>query len=101
MADWVEVVYALPGIQIVRRLAWREGMTVAEAIAASGLSVRFPEIDLERQAVGVFGRPCPLTRELQPGERVEIYRPLRCDPREVRRLRARRPSRTDGGRSRR
>ncbi|BCX89835.1 conserved hypothetical protein [Methylomarinovum tepidoasis] len=100
MADWVEVVYALPEIQVVRRLPWHEGMTVAEAIEACGLTARFPEIDLERQPVGVFGRICPLTRELRPGERVEIYRPLRCDPKEARRLRVRQP-RTGGGRNRR
>lgn len=100
MADWVEVVYALPEIQVVRRLPWRERMTVAEAIEACGLTGRFPEIDLARQPVGVFGRLCGLDRVLKAGERVEIYRPLRCDPREARRLRVRQP-RTGGGRSRR
>lgn len=60
-----------------------------DAIEASGILERFPEIDLDRQPVGVFGRHCRLQDPLRDGDRVEIYRPLIADPKEMRRRRAR------------
>lgn len=84
----VEVVYALPDEQSVVRLELPDAAPVRDAIASSGLLERYPEIDLSRQSVGVFGRICGLEETLRDGDRVEIYRPLRIDPKEQRRARA-------------
>ncbi|MEO8835595.1 MAG: RnfH family protein [Caldimonas sp.] len=64
--------------------------TALDAIRASGLLERHAELDLDTQAVGVWGRVCALDTLLREGDRVEIYRPLAMDPNEARRLRARR-----------
>ncbi len=85
MAETVEVVYALTQCQCLKTVLLQDGMTVAEAIESSGLLEQFPEIDLEKHRVGVFGCVCRLDRRLNPGERVEIYRPLAIDPMEARR----------------
>ena len=66
-----------------------ETATAIDAIRASGLAERFPEIDIEGSTLGVWGRVCALQTPLQAGDRVEIYRPLTMDPNEARRLRAR------------
>ena len=84
----IEVVYALPEAQHVLSLHLPAGATVAEAIAASGICGRHPEIDLARTAVGVFGRRVSLDRPLRHDDRVEIYRPLAADPKTSRRRRA-------------
>jgi putative ubiquitin-RnfH superfamily antitoxin RatB of RatAB toxin-antitoxin module len=84
----VEVVYALPDGQTVLSVQLPAGATVAEAIAASGICGQHPEIDLARQAVGVFGRRVSLDRPLRPDDRVEIYRSLTADPKTSRRRRA-------------
>lgn len=81
----VSVAWALPGEQIVVPLEVAAGTTAAEAVRASGLPERFPEIDPHHQAIGVFGRLVSPDRVLQEGDRVEIYRPLQMDPREARR----------------
>ena len=81
----VEVAYALPGRQSLVAVEMPAGATVEEAIRRSGLLEVFPGIDLERNAVGVFGRRCRPGDALHDGDRVEIYRPLQADPREVRR----------------
>lgn len=84
----VDVVYALRQRQYVFSVHLPAGATVAEAIAASGICGRHPEIDLTRQAVGVFGHRVNLDRRLRYGDRVEIYRPLAADPKTSRRRRA-------------
>ena len=84
----VEVVLALAHEQRLERIRVPEGTSVEEAIARSGLCRRYPGVDVSEGNVGIFGTPVPLERPLQPGDRVEIYRPLRMDPREQRRLRA-------------
>jgi hypothetical protein len=61
---------------------------VAEAIERSGIIERFPEIDLAKNKVGIFGKLAKLDKVLQPGDRVEIYRPLIADPKEARKKRA-------------
>ena len=86
----IEVVYALPARQELIELELEPGATVADAVRASGLARRHPEIDPERGPFGIFARRAPPTRVLRPGDRVEIYRPLRVDPKEARRRRARR-----------
>lgn len=96
----VEVVYARPDAHAVCTVRLTPGACVREAIERSGILVRFPEIDLGRQRVGVFGRLCDLDATLAAGDRVEIYRPVRVDPKEARRRRARghgRSARPSGG----
>lgn len=84
----IEVVYALPEKQTVLSVHLPAGATVADAIAAAGICTRHPEIDLARQAVGIFGHRVSLERRLRHDDRVEIYRPLAADPKTSRRRRA-------------
>ena len=84
----VEVAYALPTEQVILYLEVEEGTIVRDAISRSGILDRFPDIDLSRNKVGVFGKLAKLDTVLHPKDRVEIYRPLIADPKEVRRRRA-------------
>lgn len=81
----VEVAYATPARQFLRTVEVPEGATVEQAIRASGVLGLFPEIDLGRNAVGVFSVRRELDDVVRAGDRVEIYRPLLADPRAVRR----------------
>ena len=85
----VEVVYALRDEQVLIALEVDEGTTAEQAVARSGILVRFPEIAAARMPVGIFGRVVSPDTPLRNGDRVEIYRPLSVDPKEVRRKRAR------------
>ena len=82
----IEVVYALAERQVLRRVSLPEGSSVADAIRASGLREEFPEIDTRR--VGIHGKPVHPEATLRDRDRVELYRPLKADPKEVRRARA-------------
>jgi putative ubiquitin-RnfH superfamily antitoxin RatB of RatAB toxin-antitoxin module len=84
----VEVAYALPDRQIVLTLDVDANATIEAVIRASGILAKFPEIDLATNKVGVFGKLGTLKDTLHPGDRVEIYRPLIADPKEVRKKRA-------------
>lgn len=57
--------------------------TVNDAIARSGILDMFPHIDLATQKVGIFGRIVKPDSSLRAGDRVEIYRPITCDPQTV------------------
>nr|WP_188629047.1 RnfH family protein [Oceanisphaera marina] len=84
----VEVVYALPNKQTVLSLKVPEGEQVRQVIEQSGILQQYPEIDLDSNMVGVFGRQVKLDQVLLNGDRIEIYRPLLADPKEIRRRRA-------------
>jgi putative ubiquitin-RnfH superfamily antitoxin RatB of RatAB toxin-antitoxin module len=84
----IEVIYALPAKQQLVTLKLPSGSTVKEAIEASGLLQKYPEIDLAKNKIGVFAKLGKLDARLQEHDRVEIYRPLIADPKEVRRQRA-------------
>jgi len=86
----VEVVYALADKQKLLRLTVPQGTTVREAALRSGMEGFFPGLDLATSPLGIFGKavPKPDERVLEEGERVEIYRPLVADPKEVRKQRA-------------
>ncbi|MGH8434468.1 MAG: RnfH family protein [Pseudomonas sp.] len=86
----VEVVYALADQQRLLRLNVPYGTTVRQAVEQSGIAAHFPGLDLASCALGIFGKAVanPQDRVLEEGERVEIYRPLIADPKEVRKLRA-------------
>ncbi len=90
MADslHIEVVYALPDRQEVARLQLQEGTTVQQAVEASGLLAKFPEIDLAKNKLGIYAKLTKLDAVLRDRDRVEIYRPLIADPTEVRKQRA-------------
>ena len=85
----VEVAYATPERQLVLPLDVPRGCTVGEAIERSAIREEFPGLAVNFDAVGIFGRKAPAGQVLQPGDRVEIYRPLIADPKEARRKRAR------------
>jgi hypothetical protein len=84
----VEVAYALRERQALIAVEVVEGATIEEAIQRSGLLEAFPEIDLQRAKVGIFGRPAALDERMRDRDRVEIYRPLIADPKDARRTRA-------------
>ncbi len=86
--DKVYVAYATPERQIELELEWLSGETVEDLIKRSEILVQFPEIDLEINKVGLFSQLCELDDEPQVGDRVEIYRALKIDPKESRRNRA-------------
>ena len=84
----VEVVYALPEKQYLLKVRLAQGSTVEQAIAASGILELRTDIDLAKNKVGIFSRPVKLSDAVNDGDRVEIYRPLIADPKELRRQRA-------------
>lgn len=86
----VEVVYALPEKQYLYTVNVEEGTTVEQAIRASGILELRSDIDLASNKVGVFSRPVKLKDQVHSGDRIEIYRPLLADPKELRRQRAER-----------
>jgi putative ubiquitin-RnfH superfamily antitoxin RatB of RatAB toxin-antitoxin module len=81
----VEVVFALPEKQTLLALQVPVGTTVLEAVHASGILELHPEINLDAQKLGIFGRLAKPAEVLRSGDRVEILRPLKADPKEVRR----------------
>jgi uncharacterized protein len=86
----VEVVYALAGEQRLVRLRVPAGTSAREAALRSGMDAHFSGLDLAQAPLGIFGKLVarPEERVLEEGERVEIYRPLVADPKEVRKARA-------------
>lgn len=85
----IELAYALPTQQVLLKLEVPGGATVEDAIRNSGVLVQFPEIDLvSKNKVGIFSKLVPLDTVLRDKDRVEIYRPLIADPKEIRRQRA-------------
>lgn len=76
----IEVCYALANEQALIAVDLPEGATLQQAIDASGILQRYPQIDLGTQKVGVFGKLKPLDTVLADHDRVEIYRPLLVDP---------------------
>jgi len=81
----VEVAYATPEAQTIIELEVPAGATAEEAARLSGIEEQFPEIQLGKNRMGIFGRLVKATQKLASGDRVEIYRPLIADPKVVRR----------------
>lgn len=100
----IEVVYGTPTKQEILTLAVNERSTVEQAILDSGIVGVFPEINLKVNKVGVWNRAVKLSDNLHDLDRIEIYRPLIADPKEVRKRRAEkaklegRADKTTGGR---
>ena len=84
----VEVAYALPRQQLIIPVRVAQGTTAEQAVLASGIIDKFPEIDLAQNKIGIFGKLTKTDTVLRHLDRVEIYRPLIADPKEVRRQRA-------------
>ena len=84
----VEVVYALPDKQQLFAVDLPAGATLRQAIDACGVLQKYPEIDLARNKLGIFAKLSKPDTPLRDGDRVEIYRPLIADPKEVRKQRA-------------
>ena len=83
----IAVAYSDPAQQAWLRIDVPEDSTVEQAIIKSGILRQFPEIDLEEQAVGIFGKQTKLDADLKPGDRIEIYRKITADPATVPRRR--------------
>lgn len=92
MADSIviEVVYALANKQTLLALSVDKRTSILEVIELSGILLQYPEINLRQNPIGIFGKKIVNPEEyvLNTGDRIEIYRPLQADPKEVRRLRA-------------
>ena len=82
----VEVAYALPSDQMIIPLQIEEGCSLYQAVVQSGIVDYYPEIDPETQPMGIFGKAVrnPKQQALREGERVELYRPLKVDPKQAR-----------------
>ena len=83
----IEVVFAQPEGAVVRTFDFTQRVTLADALARAAADPSFPPFDPGTSAAGVFGRICRRDRPLANGDRVEIYRPLPCDPKAARRAR--------------
>ena len=84
----VEVAYALPERQSLLTVSVSKSATVQQIIEQSGILQQFADIDLTQQKVGIWSRPVKLTDTVKAGDRIEIYRPLIADPKDLRRRRA-------------
>lgn len=84
----IEVAYATPAKQTILALDLPAGSSAEQAINASGILQVFPEIDLNKQQIGIFGTVCKAGQSLADGDRIEIYRPLAQNPMAARRSRA-------------
>lgn len=84
----IEVAYALPDTQSVIALQVSQGTTIEQAIQLSGILEQFPQIDIAKNKLGIFGKLKKADVEVREGDRVEIYRPLIADPKVVRKQRA-------------
>ena len=84
----IEVAYALPNKQLIIPVKVKHGITAEEAIQLSGIVKKFPEVDLEVNQIGIFGKLTQLDHVMRERDRIEIYRPLIADPKEIRRQRA-------------
>ncbi|RDE82707.1 RnfH family protein [Haemophilus parahaemolyticus] len=84
----VEVVYAYPERYFLKKLTLENPITIQNAIVQSGVLEKYTEIDLRQNKVGIFSRTTKLTDMVENGDRIEIYRPLIADPKEIRRKKA-------------
>lgn len=84
----IEVVYGIPNKQVLLSLKVPEGTTIENCIKLSGIVKHFPEIVPSKAVVGIFSKPDKLDNTVKQGDRIEIYRPLTADPKEMRKLRA-------------
>lgn len=92
----IEVVYAKsPTIQTLISVKIKAGSTVMDALFASKILQKHPEIKITAGCIGIFGKKVAFDHILEPNDRIEIYRPLAQDPKEARRLRARQKKKSE------
>jgi len=84
----IELIYPLPEEQILICITVDQGTNIQQAIEQSGILDKYPEIDLIINKVGIFSKAAKLNAILREGDRIEIYRPLIADPKEVRKKKA-------------
>ena len=84
----VEVAYALPDEQILLLIQVQKGAEIKEVITQSKILEDYPELELDKLDVGIFGKMVKLNQKVRDRDRIEIYRPLIADPKEVRKRRA-------------
>ena len=84
----IELIYALPAKQTLLQIEVPKATTIGDAVRLSGILDKHPEIDLEKGKFGIFGKLSKVDTVLREKDRIEIYRPLIADPKEVRRKRA-------------
>ncbi|PCJ51072.1 MAG: RnfH family protein [Gammaproteobacteria bacterium] len=84
----VEIAYAQPDKQTLLILQVDKDCTAIEAVRLSGIVDEYPEINLQVAKLGIFSKACDNDYKLKAGDRVEIYRPLLADPKEIRKRRA-------------
>jgi putative ubiquitin-RnfH superfamily antitoxin RatB of RatAB toxin-antitoxin module len=87
MADWIDVEVAAGDArkQVLVALTLTDGATAADAVRAAGLAERLPGLVVDEGSLGVFGKRCRPDQVLEDGDRVEVYQPLKADPKVVRR----------------
>jgi putative ubiquitin-RnfH superfamily antitoxin RatB of RatAB toxin-antitoxin module len=84
----VEVVFALPERQVLQAADVPEHATVADVIVVSRIASHFPECDMDALQAGIWGQPVARDHVVREGDRIELFRELKMDPREARRLKA-------------
>lgn len=84
----VDVIYALPHQQKIITVMLAPGTSFIEAVRLSNMVSFFPELDVDAMKLGTFSRQVKQDDIVEPGQRIEIYRPLIADPKDVRRMRA-------------
>lgn len=84
----IEVCYATPEVQFLRAFKVDAGATIEQALVLSGVLAQAPQIDLATVVVGIYAKKKTLDTVLRQHDRIEVYRPLRADPKEARRRRA-------------
>lgn len=94
---FIEVAYATPEKQIILECEVDTEMSLRDVIRGSGIDTHFADIDLENCDLGIFGKAVTENYKLADGDRIEIYRPLIADPKEIRRQRAARGLKTGKG----
>jgi len=93
----IEIAYALPERQVILESTVAAGTSPRDAVIQSDIDAYFPEIDKQSCDIGIFGKAVRPNQQLEPGDRIEIYRPLIADPKEVRKKRAAQGLRTKKG----
>lgn len=84
----VEIAYALPEEQRLLTVSVSEGMEIKDVIESSDILELYPELELDKLDVGIFGKMARMNQKVRDRDRIEIYRPLIADPKEVRKRRA-------------
>lgn len=87
---WIEVAYAKPDKQVIKALQVEQGTNLYDAVRLAQMETVFPELNLDEAKIGVFSKPCPNPKKqtVEQGQRIEIYRPLTMDPKQMRLIRA-------------